>query len=69
MGDSQYRLSSGRGTPGSRARDLRKVEEMRQVIEAVWPIFDTDGSMSIETAEFVARDGLADTIIASFSHL
>lgn len=64
-----FRLSSGRTTPGSRARDLRKVEEMRQVIEAVWPIFDTDGSMSIETAEFVARDGLADTIIASFEHL
>ena len=68
-GGSHRRLSSGRSTPGSRSRDLRKVEEMRQVIEAVWPIFDTDGSMSIETVEFVARDGLADTIIASIDHL
>merc|ERR1712098_284946 len=42
--------------------DLSKVEEMRQVVAAVWPMFDPDGSESIDRAEFLDRDGLADTV-------
>jgi len=36
-----------------------------EFIEAIWPVFDTDGSGSIEQHEFLlANTGLADTIIA-----
>jgi hypothetical protein len=49
--------------------DLRKVEEMRSVVEAVWGMFDPDGSDSIDSGEFLARDGLADTIVATARHM
>ena len=38
---------------------------MRGTIDAMWPIFDTDNSGSIEMDEFVHPDGLANTIIAT----
>ena len=46
-----------------------QVEEMRQVVAAVWPMFDPDGSESIDRAEFLDRDGLADTVIATCAHM
>ncbi len=49
------------------SRDLRQVENMREVIQNVWCIFDTDGSGEIDKNEFLARDGLADTIIATLN--
>ena len=49
--------------------DLRKVEEMRSVVDAVWSMFDPDASNSIDAAEFIARDGLADTIVATARHM
>jgi Ca2+-binding EF-hand superfamily protein len=49
--------------------DLFKLNEMRQTVLAVWPLFDLDGSDSIDMEEFCSRDGLADTIIASSQHL
>ena len=42
---------------------------MRQVVAAVWPMFDPDGSESIDRAEFLDRDGLADTGIATCAHM
>ena len=46
--------------------DVRSIQTMRSTIDAIWPIFDTDGSGSIERLEFLKpADGLADTIIAT----
>jgi hypothetical protein len=51
------------------SNDLRKIEEMRQVVEAVWGMFDPDASNTISSAEFLERDGLADTIVATARHM
>lgn len=49
--------------------DQAQVQKMRSAIEAVWCIFDDDGSGSIERDEFLRPgDGLADTIIATVDH-
>ena len=45
--------------------DPQKAATMREAVGAVWPIFDTDGSNSIEMDEFLEADGLADSICAS----
>lgn len=46
--------------------DQQRVQQMRSTIDAVWPIFDDDGSGTIERVEFLKpNDGLADTIIAT----
>ena len=45
--------------------DLRKLNELRENVRNVWMIFDHDGSNSVDYGEFVAPDGLADTLIAS----
>ncbi len=45
--------------------DQVRVREMRETLGAVWGIFDTDGSGSIDKAEFLRADGLADTILAT----
>ena len=49
--------------------DFKKVQEMRSVVDAVWSMFDPDGSDSIDSGEFLARDGLADTIVATARHM
>jgi len=38
---------------------------MRSTVQAIWPIFDADNSMSIDRQEFLQPDGLADTVIAN----
>ena len=39
--------------------DQERVQQMRAAVEAIWPIFDTDGSQSIDRDEFLkAGDGL-----------
>lgn len=46
--------------------DSERMQQICGTVEAVWPIFDTDGSGSIEKAEFLRPgDGLADTIVAT----
>ena len=46
--------------------DQAAVMQMRQTIDAVWPIFDDDMSGSIERDEFLrGGEGLADTIVAT----
>jgi len=42
--------------------------EIRNVLEFVWNIFDTDNSGEIDIEEFSCPDGLADSIIASCNH-
>ncbi len=39
-------------------------DHLRDMVDEIWPIFDTDDSGEINRAEFIARDNLADTIIA-----
>merc|ERR1711862_111403 len=45
--------------------NLARQQNMRGALDAVWCIFDEDGSGSIEQGEFLMQDGLADTILAS----
>lgn len=48
------------------SEDLQRVHMMREIVNAIWPIFDHDGSGTIEMHEFsLPRDGLADSVIAS----
>ena len=43
-----------------------QVTMMRNAIDAIWPVFDDDGSGSIDKTEFLKpNEGLADTIIAT----
>ena len=42
-----------------------KINELREILDNVWSIFDTDGSGSIELNEFLQRDGLGETLVAS----
>ncbi|KAJ9471404.1 hypothetical protein DIPPA_05239 [Diplonema papillatum] len=44
-------------------RDKRDMD-VQAMVDSAWPLFDTNGSNSVTKAEFLARDGLADTIIA-----
>ena len=40
------------------------------ILDAIWPVFDTDGSGEIDKSEFLQRDvGLADTIVAQLSSM
>lgn len=41
------------------------IATIAETVEAVFPLFDPDGSGSIDISEFTMRDGLCDTIIAS----
>jgi len=56
--------------PGARAvparrRSNQQLQAMRSTVQAIWPIFDADNSMSIDRQEFLQPDGLADTVIAN----
>jgi len=41
------------------------VAALRESLRAIWCIFDPDGSGSVDKQEFIARDGLADTVLAT----
>ena len=46
--------------------DPAQVSQMRGTIDAIWPVFDDDGSGTIEQNEFLKpSEGLADTIVAT----
>jgi len=50
-------------------QDAARIAMMRSTIEAIWPVFDADGSGSIDRNEFLLPgDGLADTIVATLQH-
>ncbi|KAJ9471401.1 hypothetical protein DIPPA_05215 [Diplonema papillatum] len=44
--------------------EAQREQDVTAIVESVWPLFDQSGSNSISKSEFVATDGLADTIIA-----
>lgn len=48
--------------------DLHQVRSMQDTVKSIWCIFDSDGNGTIERDEFLAPDGLADTIIATVAH-
>lgn len=48
--------------------DANAVMTMRSTVEAIWGVFDVDGSGSVERGEFLQPDGLADTVIATLGH-
>lgn len=51
-------------------QDFERLEAVRNTVDAVWPIFDTDGSGTIEKDEFLTpNDGLADMIIATVEQM
>jgi len=43
------------------------IAELRESLYAVWCIFDPDNSGSVDRQEFLARDGLADTVMATMN--
>ena len=45
------------------------VHTITECVEAVFPLFDPDGSGEVDVNEFTMRDGLCDTIIASVASL
>jgi Ca2+-binding EF-hand superfamily protein len=45
------------------------VNTITECVEAVFPLFDIDGSGEVDVNEFTMRDGLCDTIIASVASL
>lgn len=47
------------------SEDLNSVSQMREILDATWCIFDSDGSGSVEMNEFCMRDGLGDTVMAT----
>ena len=49
------------------SNNLEQVRNMRDIVHAVWAVFDPDGSGSIDRREFLMQDGLAETIVASSS--
>lgn len=44
-----------------------RMKEMRDTLDAIWPLFDSDGSGEIELGEFIQRDGLGESLCASVS--
>ena len=65
-----FRLAdSGSRASGSAQAPHTLIREFKDLVDCVWPCFDTDGSGDIEQNEFLAPgDGLADAIIASYGH-
>jgi hypothetical protein len=50
-----------------RGRNGFNVEEIVEVLNAVWSLFDHDNSDGIDLDEFIAPDGLCETILASIN--
>ena len=50
-------------------KHYNKLQAMKSTVNAMWPLFDVDGSGSIEIDEFTASDGHANCIIANIGIL
>jgi len=46
-------------------QDSERQANIREVVNGTWVIFDTDGSGNIDIDEFLSRDGLGETLIAT----
>lgn len=49
--------------------DLPQVQTMRETLEAVWALFDVDGSNEIDIQEFLMPNGLGETLTLSLKTL
>lgn len=50
--------------------DVAGISQLRESLQAVWFIFDTDSSDSVDKREFMApNDGLADTVLATMGFM
>jgi hypothetical protein len=47
--------------------NLERLRELRETVDAVWSIFDHDGSGSLSLQEACAQDGLLDSLLASLA--
>lgn len=48
--------------------DVAGISQLRESLQAVWPIFDTDNSGAVDRKEcMVPREGLADTVLATMN--
>jgi len=57
------------GIPVGLSTSPARVQQMRSTVDAIWAVFDADGSQSIERDEFLRPgEGLADTIVATMQH-
>lgn len=45
--------------------DLRQVNSMKEALQAAWPMFDANGTGSIEFSEFVMPGGLGEALVAA----
>ena len=48
--------------------DVEGISQLRESLSAVWTVFDTDNSGAVDRREFLARDGLADTVLATMNY-
>lgn len=46
-------------------KDLRRIANMKEVLASTWPLFDPDGSQSIDYQEFTMGGGLGEALAAS----
>ena len=50
--------------------DVAGISQLRESLQAVWCVFDTDGSGAIDRQEFMAPNGgLADTVLATIRYM
>jgi len=61
-------ISSSSSSSSSRERDTQRALGVAAALDAVWPLFDHDGSGEIDVGEFTATDGLCDTLLATLVH-
>jgi len=45
--------------------EVHRVHTMRETLDAVWPLFDHDGSGEIDFQEFTTPNGLGETLALS----
>ena len=49
--------------------NVEGITQLRESLQAVWGIFDTDNSGAVDRREFMApNDGLADTVLATMRY-
>ena len=48
--------------------DAHRALNIASTLDAVWPLFDHDGSGEIDVDEFTTTDGLCDTLLATLVH-
>ena len=55
----------GRNSYGRLLTDVATARAVRNVVDAIWPVFDLDGNGAVDKHEFLKPDGLAEAIVAN----